>query len=1109
MSYLTENLFYQIEKYNSTDTQQLALQSDNLLAPIVQNSSNWSVAINKANLPISTIPLTADNIGLRKYAVTLADGNHSNTTYVSQVGSTNTNYIWDSEGTTIYQRSYTASGAITDITSVNYGPICGIVSITKFLVDDFKNVYLCGPTSPSGLPGTLYVVGSNQQILVTLAFNNIVDLYIDRGQKLYVSDAGEIQAVSIFSNVNAVNSVTLNPVAEITTGFGGIPITGLVFAVGGDNVIIIGHSGNLLSFYNQTTFEPISNITGPAGLLTSGTVLDSAAVYALGYVDTPLDALYGTVSNESVYNAFNGSQLITEGIPASAPISKYTVGATVNTPSSLNGYIIGEDGHLYTQAYNPTTSQSVYNAISGSQPSFNSLVSNKSQVVGLQTNGVLSFFNQRYGPLTTIETPIWSPAFNDFQIAAPNDIIDFDFNHVTNRVIAVDSTNGVHISDVAVTPNMYVVVSEDQSSISLYGVSNFDQSTTSNVAQLLRLISVNTCTQALYRYIDNLIYSVEGSAGSQKVYARSAIDGSIVRTYDCSNNAGYITRFELGTNAIVCADNATNTTIWQYDLTSGDMTGSVVIDDTGVVASCTLTTYSLLAFATPGKLVIVQSTADPALNLVYSDSVVLPARGAITLLTGSSTDVVNALPTIFVYTTDATNGFILGQYSFGVDFASIQLVQNVQIWDPTSDPGLVQLNYINNDFQLVQSTSSLSTIYYQTSPTTPYNNAPAYTTTFSISNLGSGDIPQFVSGAFINWQTLTVTGGDILCSVAVSRYNPTLGYAIVGVSSGNIYPISIDYSNSVIKVGTTPVSGANYNKVSTFKNGAQVVTSKAATYNVSSQSLVGSVSYPGVGPFTTIAKNEIDQTFGLIQTANSKLLILDTGLAVVSQSVNSGFGVASCFDIRNGEDIDSGPVSIYDMQVLIDQINLAFVDCFKRLQSKGTTLTSAPVLTLDFQSGLLTLKYDSSYIAKDCYIAFNTNLLTICYFTNVSGKIVLNPAATSITQNSKSVFNFNDLQSVQFRSNNIFVNGQYYSTNLSSSRIICEIDPDTTTYVNNLGQRLYYNPTILRSFFLQSTLPLQIISIQLYYTTKQGKEYPIYLNPSDFFTTKLNFIRKY
>ena len=83
MSYLTENLFYQIEKYNSTDTQQLALQSDNLLAPIVQNSSNWSVAINKANLPISTIPLTADNIGLRKYAVTLADGNHSNTTYVS------------------------------------------------------------------------------------------------------------------------------------------------------------------------------------------------------------------------------------------------------------------------------------------------------------------------------------------------------------------------------------------------------------------------------------------------------------------------------------------------------------------------------------------------------------------------------------------------------------------------------------------------------------------------------------------------------------------------------------------------------------------------------------------------------------------------------------------------------------------------------------------------------------------------------------------------------------------------------------------------------------------------------------------------------------------
>ena len=1103
MSYLTENLYFQSELYNPSSTAINAEKVDNLLAPIVNDSSNWSVAIAKANVPISTIPLTVDNIGLRRYSVTISDGTHINTTFVPQINSTKQNFLWDSEGTIIYKRIYTSSGAITTLSSVDYAPICGIAAIDRFIVDDFQNVYLTGPTAIGSPSDVLYIVGLDGTLLDTAAFSNIVDLYIDRGQKLYIADGGEDQRVYIYNNTNGLNSVVLTEADIISQNFAGDTFTGLAMVSAGDNVIIVGYDSNKLTFYDQNTFTPTHDLTETAvENIVDGVILDSQDAYALLGADQPKDTILGTKTGGNVFNVLADSA-ITSGFGVKG---KYAVCPIEYGSATLQGLVAASalgSGTLRNASFDPTISQALSSYIA--LPQQTSIASNKQTAIALGAgDNTLRFLNM-YPPGVAPVPSYWNTRATKFYITTPGDVLDFDYNIVSDKLFVVDSAGDIKYSDMPITPVYIWSVSADSEKVEIYPISFFGSNTTLK-ATLGRQISIPLLTSVKYDTQSDNMFTLEGAFGSREINSRNSITGAVIQNYPCPGAAGNINTFTFA-DIYLIVPNADDADIEIFNIATGALHATVTSSIPQLTLSCIMTANgSQTAYSDGSSIVVLQNSAG-TFTEVFVDSAVVSAQvNTIFSICANNLDLVNSIPTLFVYGCNtAGTVWTLNQYQFGASFSSISLLRTIQTWNQTGSP-LSNIDCIFNMGALVLTPSDgESKIYYKDSTAGPYSTSNASTYSLPFPTSYTYITQNTGLNGFIDWQPFTVTGsGPPPKSIALSKYNPSTGYAISGVDNF-IYSIQINYNTQTITYAATALVTEEYDFVSTYTTSNPILNSAVASFSVVTQTQLGSIAFPST-TITAISRNEITEQFclidsGVFKTYTPELTLVTTGTTNIPNS--------TCLDVRNGEDLSAGLYSIYDMNQVITQINAAFTECFLRLQSQGTTLTKAPLLTLDFQSGLLTLVYDASYLVADRYIAFNDALLAIAYFSNNAGRIILPAPATSLTQSSRTIFNFNDLQSVQFRSNNIFVTGQFYSTNLSSSRIICEIDPDTTTFVNNIGVRLYYNPTILRSFFLNSSLPLQTISIQLFYTTKEGKEYPITLNPSDFFSTKLNFIRKY
>jgi hypothetical protein len=711
-----------------------------------------------------------------------------------------------------------------------------------------------------------------------------------------------------------------------------------------------------------------------------------------------------------------------------------------------------------------------------------------------------------YAPNVTPTPAYWNLRLTKCYVNTPGDIIDFDYNITSDKLFAVDSTNSIFYSDMAVTPVYLWSVSSNSDKVQISPISYFGSNTTLK-ASLGREISVSNLATVKFDTGTDHMFTLEGIQGSRSINSRNPITADVILNYPCPDSDGNINTFEFSGSYLI-VPRGEELFVDYFDIATGVSAGSIAVGSTApLIYSCQMTSSgSLTAYTDAASIVVLQNSAGTITEVFVDQTEVSSNITQIYAICANELDTRNSLPTLFVYGETANpSEWALQQYEFGAGFSSISLIRTIQIWN-TTDPLILHLDCIFNMGAVVLTAyNGSATVYYQGS-STPYDfsNVSTFSLGRSITNCS---IPQNIAvNGVIDWKPFSSSGPSIV-SVALSKYNPTSAYVISSMDS-LIYPVKIDYNTQTFTFDPsfTPISNEIYSFVSTYTTYGAAVSSTVASFQIGTQTQLGSINYPST-TITAISRNEIDEQFCLIDSGVFKTYT--PTLTLVTSGTTAGLGDSTCLDVRNGEDLSAGLYSIYDMNQVVAQINAAFAECFLRLQSQGTTLTKAPSLTLDFQSGLLTLVYDASYLVADRYIAFNDALMAIAYFSNNAGRIILPGPATSLTQSSRTIFNFNDLQSVQFRSNNIFVTGQFYSTNLSSSRIICEIDPDTTTFVNNIGVRLYYNPTILRSFFLNSSLPLQTISISLFYTTKEGKEYQMTLNPNDFFSTKLNFIRKY
>jgi hypothetical protein len=348
-----------------------------------------------------------------------------------------------------------------------------------------------------------------------------------------------------------------------------------------------------------------------------------------------------------------------------------------------------------------------------------------------------------------------------------------------------------------------------------------------------------------------------------------------------------------------------------------------------------------------------------------------------------------------------------------------------------------------------------------------------------------------------------------LKSVSVSRSNQNKLYGL-GSADSKIY--IGNYLNNAITFTQYTEFTQTYDYLSNTINTSQTIQSKLYLYGLQSQNLITSLDLQD--ECGAIAKNDVADQYMVSYKINNQIKAFSAE-TLTPQFTSSLTGAYRIFT-KNGSDVDVGGVNIYNMSVLINAINNAFLEATTKInQSLGAgTISTPPTLSLNYQTGLCTLTYPSVLTQSANGILFNQNLLNLVYYQSTLDQqsglylLVLNPQAESITQNSKTIYQFNQLSRILFVSNTIFVVGAWYGIN-SFSHIITDIDVPVDQFVENLGQRLYYQPAFLRSYFMNSNLPLERIQLQILYEYRDGSQFPLQINPQQNMTCKLQFIRKF
>jgi hypothetical protein len=346
--------------------------------------------------------------------------------------------------------------------------------------------------------------------------------------------------------------------------------------------------------------------------------------------------------------------------------------------------------------------------------------------------------------------------------------------------------------------------------------------------------------------------------------------------------------------------------------------------------------------------------------------------------------------------------------------------------------------------------------------------------------------------------------------VAVSRSNSNKFYCL---SSTN----SKIYSGTLLN-GSCPLSivelfeNNTYNYISTTPNTEDTISTTLYLYGLQSQNLITSLLLSD--ECGAISRNDPDNQYMISYKTQNKVQALnaETLASVFNSSLTGAYRIFT----KNGSDIDAGRVDIYNMSVLIDAINNAFIEATTKInQALGAgTIATAPSLSLNYQTGLCTLSYPQTLTLSGNGILFNQSLLNIVYFTSTIDqqsqlyKLTLNTQQETTTQHVKTINKFNKLDKILFRSNSIYVVGAYFGLN-DSNNIFFDIDCPTTDWIENLDQTIYFQPNFLRTYFLRSNLSLDDIQIQLYYEYKDGSSYELYINNGENVSVKLQFIQKF
>jgi len=1096
------NVYYDVLQYNNTNDQVAANSDTKLIYPLFNDANNYSVAINKAQMDLSTIPLSQKNIGLKEYEVGLKVGTTEEFGYVRQINSNSDNYVWNCapNSTVITKYTYSPTG-LTEVSSQDVSAITP--NVNQFVVDDYTNIYIIGGTV-ANYPDTLYIVDIESNLLYSKKFTFLKNIFIDRGQNLYICDESSIPTVYIYSNNNEIGVVSLTQIATLTQNKAGNPLVNLVFCVA-DDEIIVGYNTNTVTLYNNN-YEPQTDIveTSIFQLENKANINTEAGTYITSSSDRINDTLWGTASNQ-VYDVNTDSQLTTGTIES--PLVYVNVGY---------GFAIGADGYTYATPY-PATPPTAFFSVNGvsrlsagciwSIPHLNSITG-----ISYTAKELLSFnFGIGFGSPTTPNTyiSVGEVEFNNPATIFPTSV---DVNPVTHKLVATGTDDNLYQSTYPIAAIEYILIGSGTDNPTMCGLDVTDPSGNQITFQTRTFNDLIKNMVCMFRYLQEYYTFYSTSPTSYNLVIRDALTFNVMSTVTAFDTSVLNATF-LPTSGYFVYYNA-NTSEIHYVSAPLTINLSIAANDY-VVAFCDLQT-AYFAVAYPNSI---------AIYTVISAALVQVATFPISNVVDIASDtgnIVNGASTLLLLSGSGTpnQAEVLSSYTF-TDATYTVLETPTVLYTAPSFP-TTYLNSVNchklSGRVMITSTSTASE---QTNVITlcRFNN---YSTAYQI----NGVIPIPTGGnyicnkytAFLNQTTTSTkiwsvipTNGVNVKSVSVSKSNPNNLYCISSTDShiyngnlvGGVCPLSIltlfatqtyDYISNILNTSTAYNSTLYlYNTL----NGQQLITQLALNDQVGA-----------------IARNDTANQY-VISSKNNNLINVLNPNTLVSTYTQALVGAFNIFT-KNGSDIDAGDATIYNISSLLDAINDAFMVATTRInQALGAgTVATPPILTLNYQSGLCTLSYPQTLSTSGNGILFNQNLLNLIYFQSAldtqSGLnlLKLNAQAESITQNSKTIYQFNQLSRILFVSNTIFVIGAYYGIN-SFSHIITDIDVVTSDFVENLGQRLYYQPNFLRSYFMNSNLPVDRMQLQILYEYRDGTQYPLLINPSQNMSVKIQFIRKF
>ena len=1138
-----DNKYYSINQYNFQSQNVNAETNDYLLFPIIENSSDYSVAISKARVDLSGIPLTTKNFPLKTYQVGLKNGNDEYFAYVRQLGAENVNYVFNvsAAGTFSKYKYDSTTGSTTNISLEYIIPISNYLqTIYQFVETDYQNTFLVGSAQANAQSFEKLIAFNTQgEVIYEANFTSIQAMCLDRQSNLYIADetdAGSI--VKIYSLVETSNPIQVNLIQQITLDANGDNLK-QIQTMCAEADLIVGSEANKITIYNTTSFDAITtyNEIDVVQLGHNSAILSNSDRFCLQDIGSVPDLLFGLEQgSDELTNLQTGGTFNQQG--------QWAAGKKTACSSKTNiGVGVGSDDNLYSFTYNPQTGTTSDNIATGDENINNCFNGTQNgNFYTLQNISELHALNAENSPSSGFNSSELDSAFGiggSFPICCDSQIS-------TNKIVALDTSNQMHITSFPILYKSVVSLTQTQVGGTFYSLTQDTTGSQINQTQSPPQVLIKNQYVKNNNYSGNLVFlCMAQSKNLNKYYViyENIISNEVFVNFlnsDYTLDATFQVQDVYSENIYglcaikdigFCITNGTNIA-YLYDntgtLQSNINLGAVAVS--GVVSfQCACSSDGFLAISTNNQILIwdVNTLDNPILKSTQTFSPIDYPTQYI-----SGIDFVN-LPSPgtgyqIYFSTNGLNDIGLGN-PIVTTLWTAPVDEETYLF--TVFPTL--LNILPNNKNLAYQFQNIyvNTFIFGTEITCKIGDSNGvctqnlycynvgangwfsqYTTTPIISEASTyiDCVPLPRLNNTYSWKPITVTGGGTIVNFGISQTNPNLIYALN--SAGTSFVGNLE-NNAITFTENTSIS-AQYQTVNVLPQTTAAYDTYMKTYSISSQAKIGDYHFDTIN-ILGMARNAIANEF-LVSTNSSNTLFNftpDNSLAWTNTNITG----LNLIYAKNGEDLNFGDISIYDFQTLIDAINAAFLEAYNKVPSG--IFSQAPFITLNFQNGLATLSYSSDYTSDPLVkgILMNSNLHQLLYFFSTIDTfnpnyflISLPENSTSLQQTSKSLYLFNQLDKILFISNTIFVFGSYFGQN-STNNIVNDIDVPTNAdgYMNNISQVLYFQPTFLRPYIMASQNPLQNINLQCWYSTLQGEQYRVPLVPGGNWNARLIFPRRY